>query len=90
MADDEREVTLWPTRENYARFAALCDDEVPATFDDFEAVANSRLDALAAQGIHMNKIAFDPDKMAQWCRVNCGKVNAYARSLYAGFLALSD
>lgn len=83
-------MTLWPTRENYARFAALCDDEVPETFDDFEAHAIAQLAALAEQGIVIEKIAFDPDKMAQWCRVNFGKINASTRSLYAGFLSLAD
>lgn len=87
---DERDVTLWPTRENYDRFAALCDDEVPSTFDEFEAHALKQLADLAAQGIIIQKIAFNPDKMAQWCRARFGTVNAETRSIYAGFLALSD
>lgn len=87
---DERDVTLWPTRENYERFAALCDDEVPAIFDEFEAQAIERLADLAAQGIVLQKVTFDPDKMAQWCRAHFGRVDAYTRSAYAGFLALAD
>ena len=37
------EVALWPCRANYARFRAACDDEVPQSFDQFEAIANQRL-----------------------------------------------
>ncbi len=87
---DERDVTLWPTRENYARFAALCDDDVADTFEDFEAAAVIQIAALVAKGISIQKVAFNPDRMAQWCRAHFGQVNAPARAAYAGFLALSD
>ncbi len=87
---DERNVALWPTRQNYARFAALCDDKVAPDFDDFARVANAQIVALAIRGVHIHKIAFDPDRMAQWCRANCGKVDADARAYYASFLALAD
>lgn len=88
--DDERDVTLWPTAENYARFAALCDDEVPATFAEFEALATERMAEAASQGHTLEKIAFNPDRMATWCRAHFGRVDAFTRSAYAGFLALSD
>ncbi len=85
-----RDVTLWPTPENFDRFAALCDDEVADSFEEFEAAAIAQLDNLAGQGILIDKVAFDPDRMAVWCRANFGKVNAVARSAYAAFLALAD
>lgn len=86
----EREVTLWPTRENWDRFAALCDDEVAGSFEEFEEAGNERMRAFARQGINIEKLAFDPDKMAQWCRAHFGQVDGAARAAYAGFLALSD
>jgi len=88
--EPERDVALWPSRENYLRFRELCDDDVPETFDEFEASAGDKLRYLANQGIVIVKIAFDPDRMATWCRANFGQVNSEARSHYAGFLALSD
>ena len=68
----QREVVLWPTRENYDRFAELCDDTVAETFDDFERNALATMGNLAAQGIILERVSFDPDRMAQWCRANFG------------------
>jgi hypothetical protein len=87
---DERDVTLWPTRENYPRFAALCDDGVPETFDDFEREALAVMEELASDGIVIDRIAFDPDRMAQWCRAHYGQVNSTARAHYAAFIGLAD
>lgn len=87
---DERDVTLWPTRENYARFAELCDDEVADTFDDFEREALALMDDFATDGIVIHRIAFDPDRMARWCRAHYGKVNSTARAHYAAFIGLAD
>tara|TARA_R110002124_G_scaffold258287_1_gene424080 strand:- start:107 stop:373 length:267 start_codon:yes stop_codon:yes gene_type:complete len=86
----QREVVLWPTRENYDRFAELCDDTVAETFDDFERNALATMGNLAAQGIILERVSFDPDRMAQWCRANFGKVNAHTRCCYAAFIALVD
>lgn len=86
----EREVTIWPTRENFQRFADLCDDEVAGSFEEFEEAAIIALNDLARSGVHIDKIAFDPDKMAQWCRANFGQVDAVARAAYAAFIALSN
>lgn len=86
----QREVTLWPSRENYPRFAALCDDEVPATFGEFESKAGARVEELAKQGVAMERIAFDPENMATWCREHFGAINSRSRAAYAGFLALAD
>jgi hypothetical protein len=89
--EPEREVTLWPSRENYSRFRSVCDDEVPETFDEFEAIADQRLLHIRDTfGILIEKVAFDPDQMALWCRTHFGEVNAEARRAYAGFISLSD
>jgi hypothetical protein len=83
------DVTLWPSRENYARFRALCDDEVPETFDEFEIAATRQLKAMAREGIHVQRLAFDPDEVAAWCRTHYGNVNSYARMGYAAHIALA-
>jgi hypothetical protein len=91
MSDDGiRDGVLWPNRESYALFRALCDDDVPETFDEFEALAIPRLKALADDGFILERINFDPDLMAQWCRAHFGKIDAEARKHYAAFLMLSD
>ena len=84
------DVALWPSRENYAWFRSLCDDDVPESFDEFEVAATAQLAAMAREGIFIKRIAFNPDMMAAWCRAKFGNVDSYARSCYAGFLALSD
>lgn len=87
----ERNVTLWPTKANYARFHELCDDETPDTFEEFQSTAEHRIIELKrAQGITIEKVLFDPDAMAVWCKANHGGVNAMSRRFYAAFLTLSD
>lgn len=86
----EREVTLWPSRENYARFRAVCDDKMPETFDEFEtAAAAQQAHFEALHGIKIDRLAFDPDKMALWCRNRFGQVNGEARVAYAMHIAVS-
>ncbi|THD79221.1 MAG: hypothetical protein E7812_09055 [Phenylobacterium sp.] len=87
----QREVTLWPSPENYARFRSVCDDSVPDTFEEFQSLATARMAEIEKrEGIKIEKIAFDPDRMAQWCRANFGKVDSNTRGLYAAFISLSD
>jgi hypothetical protein len=89
--EPNREVTLWPSKENYARFKVVCDDTIPDTFEEFEALASERLEIIKnTHGIVIEKLAFDPDRMALWCRENCGRIDANARSIYAGVLSLSN
>ena len=91
MAQPDREVVLWPSSDNYDEFRRLCDDEVPATFNEFEALAGPRLAHVEkTYGIKLDKLSFDPQRMATWCRAHYGKVDAEARKSYAGYLALQD
>jgi hypothetical protein len=34
IPEEVPDVALWPSRENYARFRAVCDDDVAETFDE--------------------------------------------------------
>lgn len=86
-----REVVIWPSRENYPRFFAVCDDEVPETFDEFEALALPRLRSIEREhGITITKVDCDPNRMAIWCRENFGEVDSNARKHYAAFISLAD
>ena len=78
---------LWPTRENYERFRAACDDILPAKFDDFMlAIARQRKRSGTSTDPGTAKVDFDPDAMADWCRQNFGRIDATARRCYAAFL----
>jgi hypothetical protein len=88
--NDIPDVALWPSRENYARFRAVCDDDVPKTFDEFEVAATAQLAAMAREGIFVQRIAFDPNKLAAWCRERHHKVDGIARAEYAAFIFPAD
>ena len=87
----EQDVALWPTQSNYERFRDLCDNEVPSYFEEFESIANSRIDVLRREHeVIIEKMLFDPEAMAIWCRANFGKIDAEARRHYAAVLRLSN
>jgi hypothetical protein len=86
-----RDVVLWPTEGNYHRFRELCDDEVAATFEEFAKLANTRIQYIQNKmGITIDRISFDPDQMAQWCRAHFETVNAESRAADAAFLTFVD
>jgi hypothetical protein len=91
VKNEQREVTLWPSKENYPQFRALCDDDVPETFDEFAVLANRRLQHVQEiHGVVLDKLAFDPDRMAAWCRARFGTVDAEARRHYAASIARAN
>jgi hypothetical protein len=65
---------LWPDAGNYARFRELC------------ANAERYFDALAARGIAVERIPFDPDALAAWAAQRGVEVDSQARAAYAGIL----
>lgn len=90
-SEPQRELVLWPTKENYDRFRSLCDDELAATFGEFESIEHMRISYIETEfKFRIEKVPFNPDRMAIWCRANCGKVDAYARRLYAAFISSSN
>jgi hypothetical protein len=79
---------LWPSRENYERFRALCDDILPRSFDEFISL-KTRKKRKPDTEMHDLKLDFDPDAMASWCQLHFGRIDATARRFYASFLVLS-
>lgn len=78
--------TLWPTAENYQRFKEVCSDEIHDTAEAYHASAGRKLDQLAAQGIVIERVPFDPDELAAWAAAQHQKINSQTRAAYAGFL----
>lgn len=58
----------WFRREDYARIRELCDDELFATFDEWEKVAQRRYDQHLAAGAPLEKVMIDPDDLAAFAR----------------------
>ncbi|PCG09687.1 hypothetical protein COA17_07485 [Sphingomonas ginsenosidimutans] len=79
---------LWPTPENYARYVAVSDDRMHPTHAAFVAANAPKIEALAARGIIVQRVEFDPDEMAAWCRREFGAVNAEARGAYAATILM--
>lgn len=79
---------LWPDPENYARFAAVSEDEVHPTYEDFVAANQPRIDALEREGVRVHKQEFDPDEMVRWCQANGCKVDPQGRARYATWLTI--
>ena len=77
---------LWPSAENYGRFAAVCPDIKQATWDDYVAMAAPKIAQLRAQGVDMVQLDFDPDALVRWCQANGAEVNSNGRAGYAGAL----
>jgi hypothetical protein len=94
IADDREDVTmpvdgvgaLWPNAENYARFREVCVEEMPETVEAYHANAARHFEALAAKGIAVERIPFDPDALAAWAAARGAEVNSQTRAAYAGVL----
>jgi len=77
---------LWPSAENYARFKEACADQMPDTVEEYRASAGAHLDALAARGVAVTRLSFDPDDLAAWAAKQGTPVNSRARAAFAGLL----
>ena len=81
---------LWPTEENYSKFREACDDILPRTFDEFmQATTRHRRRPAPSLDPDAVRLDFDPDAMADWCRLYFSKVDSTARRYYASFLLRS-
>ena len=85
---DATKVMLWPSEVHYARFRAVCDDDQPVAYADFVAKIRANLASRGIDEAEYTKVDPDPDKLAVWCRLHCGRVNADARARYVAVHAL--
>lgn len=80
---------VWLTPENYPRFVEVCDDDVPADYASWKAHVEKKLSKLDLSRFPPpEKYLVDPDEMADWCRVNYGKVDTESRAAYGAYLAM--
>lgn len=78
---------LWLRPEDYPRFREIFDD-VDDTFDEWRARMERRLAEVRVDGVEIERMLIDPDKLVEWCRENGRTVDANARALYPAYLAL--
>ena len=86
----KREIILWPSEAHYARFRAICDDEQPITYAAFLVKLRANLVKMGRSEDEFSKVDPNPDQLAVWCRLHCGRVDANARARYIATMALLD
>jgi hypothetical protein len=78
--------TLWPTAENYDRFVAVCNDDMPKTHAAYVANHTERLESHGLQNNVVHRLDFDPAELEKWCKARTGQVDSKGRAEYAAFL----
>lgn len=53
----------WFRREDYDRIRDVCEDELPATFDEWEKMIQGRYDQRVSAGMPLEKVMIDPDEL---------------------------
>lgn len=74
----------WFRREDYQRVREISDDDMIATFEEFEASMMQRLASFEAPGGILEKVIIDPDELLDFARrLHGGTINAKVRSQLA-------
>ncbi len=81
---------LWPEPEQYARFREICSDEIHDTIEDYRARVGPKLEQLAARGIPVRKVSFDPEELLAFAQANGREVDSEARAQYGAWLLLAE
>lgn len=78
---------FWCKAEDYARLRAVSADQenLPETFEAWEAKVTARFDALVAAGHPLEKVIVDIDRLIAFCRAYNLPVDVRTRSMVAVF-----
>ena len=61
----------WFTAESWLRLREVVDsieaDKLPATYDEWIALAEPRFAMYAADGLPVERVLIDPDEWVEWC-----------------------
>jgi len=83
-----RIAVLWPDAANYDRFREISEGGIKsATVEEYQAAIAPDLEKKAASGIHVERIAFDPEELLGWAKSIGRRVDSQTR---AGFAAMLD
>jgi hypothetical protein len=79
----------WFRREDYQRIREISDDQMIASFDEFETKMTKRLAQIEAPGTIIEKVIVDPDELLAFARKNFGgKIDTKTRSAFAAALVM--
>jgi hypothetical protein len=74
----------WFRPEQWSRLLEISEDraDLEETFAEWESLAEEKLRDLRAQGLDVEKVTIDVEKLLVWCKGRGLSVNASARSQY--------
>ena len=80
---------VWYRREDYAKVRKIFADghKLPATFDQWLKRAKRKMEKIQREGHVVVKVYIDPDTFPDWCREQGIRVDANARTIFAGIAA---
>ena len=80
----------WFTAETWLRLREVVDsteaDNLPATYDEWIALAEPRFAQHIADGLPMERVLIDPDELAAWCGLNDLPIDGRGRAAFAAFV----
>ncbi len=80
----------WFTAETWLRLREVVDsteaDLLPATYDEWIALAEPRFAQHIANGLPMERVLIDPDEWVEWCWLNELPVDGRTRAAFAAFV----
>jgi len=82
-----RIAVLWPDAANYDRFREISEGDIKAaTVEEYYAAVGPNLDHKAASGIHVERVAFDPEELLAYAKSVGRRVDSQSRSAFAAML----
>ena len=74
----------WFAREDYDAMKKVSDDELPDTFDEWEADMTQRMAGFKGIGVALERVIVGSAKLKAWADENGLPVNTATRAAYAG------
>jgi len=82
----QRCVAPWIRQEDYLAMKAVCpDDNLPASFDQWQELATNEVAELEAKGITVVKVIIDPQELCRWCTAKGIHPNLAGRAAFASY-----
>lgn len=79
----------WFRREDYQRIREMSDDEMIASFEEWEAKMTQFLASREEPGVILEKVIIDPDELLAFARqFHDGRINTRVRSEFAARLVM--
>jgi hypothetical protein len=78
--------SAWYSPESWKRLVALPEAHIEKSYRDFVSTFENIVSRSAVQGITVEKMSIDIDRMIAWCHRNGYEVDAKGRAVYGAML----